>query len=456
MKLLKTLLTSSAALLKMSNFNTFSSSSSSSSSLLSSSSSILSQQFQVVDIDKLNDNEYYNIFSYGSNSISQLRGRTANNNLTSEAAYVNDVIRIFVLSGWGGKGVASLHRLKDEETKGSLVSMNVNDLKKLNIYEEQNYNLCEIEVNRVSDNKQINALTYIAKNPAYSKFPSEEYCVAIKKHLQENNHQLDALTIFGYNPDKGEVEKKGQWVHPGIPNLSIPGLFVEVNVERNKQNASPWIMPSKIYEIETMLDRININTVDDLQVAVHQGNLNQLLKDADLQQFDDATINILGSFFYNYNPSTTNVDLATDNTEHYCFVYGSLLKDLSNHYFLKDHSSTVLVGKGTTINKYYLTGRIRKEFPYLTTEPLLSGQTENNIRGEVYKVSSTCLYQLDRLENHPNWYVREKIRIVLEDDKEVEANAYFLRKETDLERIKSNPTLFENVTSGDWRYHGGI
>lgn len=452
MKILKHIrLITSSVLLKMSKFNNLSPTSS---SILSTPSNMLSE-LKVIDIDTLSNNDYYNIFSYGSNSISQLRGRTNNNSLVSEAAYVNDIIRIFVLNGWGFGGVASLHKKKDEITLGSLVTMSLNDLKKLHIYELDNYKLCEIVVNRISDDKPINAMTYIAKNPAFSKIPSEEYCVAIYKHLQENNHDVEALNIYGFNPESNTVEQVSTWKHPGLPNLTIPGLFVEVNVERIKRNATPWVMPKQIYEIETILDRININTVDDLQVAVHQGNLNQLLKTNELLEFDDATMAILESFFTNDNTVAAELALS-DNSEHYCFVYGSLLKDLSNHYFLKDHTSTEFIGKGVTMDKFFLTGRIKKEFPYLTTIPLLMGQNKNNIAGEVYKISSKCLYQLDRLENHPQWYVREPIKIRLEENVEIQANAYFLRKETDLERIKANPSLFENVESGDWRSWGGI
>lgn len=338
MKLLKHIkLLSSSVLLKMSNFNSLSTPTSSSSSIASR----ILPQFKVLDINTLDNNEYYNIFSYGSNSISQLRGRTLNNSLVSQAAYVKDIIRIFVLKGWGESGVASLHPLKDEYTQGSVVSMSLDDLVKLNIYEEENYELCEIEV--YADDKKINALTFIAKDPAFSKTPSEEYCVAIYKHLKENNHQIDTLPIYGVNPETNTVEKKATWTHPGIPNLSIPGLFVEVNVERINRSATPWIMPRQIYDIETILDKININTVDDLQVAIHQENLNQLLKDTNLQEFDDVTISILESFFSD-NPASTDIDFSNDNAEHYCFVYGSLLSNLSNHYFLKDHHTTEFIG----------------------------------------------------------------------------------------------------------------
>jgi len=216
-------------------------------------------------------------------------------------------------------------------------------------------------------------------------------------------------------------------------------------------------MPKTIYEIENLLDRININTVDDLQVAIHQGTLNQLCMENNLTPFDDTTIEILQSFFITDNSVSNNNSLSFNKKDiHYCFVYGSLLKDLSNHYLLKNQSTTEFIGKGITINKYYLTGRIQKEFPYLTSIPLLKNQNEINIHGEVYSIDNECLYYLDRLENHPNWYVREPIQIKLENDTIIEANAYFLRKESDLDRIKNNPDLFENVITGNWKTWGGI
>jgi len=155
---LKFLLSTSNLILRMSKFSTTTTTTTISSSIASEST-----PFKIIDINTLNTNDTYNIFSYGSNSISQLRGRCHNNSLNSQPAFVNDIIRIFVLNGWSNGGVASLHPCNNHKTLGSLVSMTLDDLKQLNKYEELNYHLCEISANKMIDNSKVTSLTYIAK-----------------------------------------------------------------------------------------------------------------------------------------------------------------------------------------------------------------------------------------------------------------------------------------------------
>lgn len=52
-------------------------------------------------------------------------------------------------------------------------------------------------------------------------------------------------------------------------------------------------------------------------------------------------------------------------------------------------------------------------------------QKVSRIHGEVYEVDEETLWDLDALEGHPFWYRREKVPVVLEDGREVEAWIYF-------------------------------
>lgn len=96
------------------------------------------------------------------------------------------------------------------------------------------------------------------------------------------------------------------------------------------------------------------------------------------------------------------------------FVYGTLRNDGWNHGYL--HGSTFLK-KGETKDKYAMYS---SSIPFVANTDAVS-----TIKGEVYQVNKLCLNLLDRLENHPSWYCREKTLIVAEDGTEIEAWLYF-------------------------------
>ena len=89
------------------------------------------------------------IFSYGSNSLSQLKGRLQNLNLISYGAYVNGYKRIFCghSNNWNG-GIASLVEKKFMKTYGIVVYLDNHELSKL----DNSYpNLYETVMDRISD-----------------------------------------------------------------------------------------------------------------------------------------------------------------------------------------------------------------------------------------------------------------------------------------------------------------
>jgi gamma-glutamylaminecyclotransferase len=71
----------------------------------------------------------------------------------------------------------------------------------------------------------------------------------------------------------------------------------------------------------------------------------------------------------------------------------------------------------TTIEKYalYVAG-----IPYVVPDEAVSPVT-----GEVYATNPRILAALDVLEGHPQYYYREKIRVRLDDGKELSAWIYF-------------------------------
>ena len=87
------------------------------------------------------------------------------------------------------------------------------------------------------------------------------------------------------------------------------------------------------------------------------------------------------------------------------FVYGSLLRGLSNHPLLQRYEA-VYVGAAKTAEAGF-TMRSLGAFP------AVSRGGENEIRGEVYRVNAAGLLALDRLEGHPDFYRRSSVRVAV-------------------------------------------
>jgi gamma-glutamylcyclotransferase (GGCT)/AIG2-like uncharacterized protein YtfP len=80
------------------------------------------------------------------------------------------------------------------------------------------------------------------------------------------------------------------------------------------------------------------------------------------------------------------------------FVYGSLRRGQSNAHFL-DHAR--LLGEHTTAPRFSL----HKVFGYPAAVPGGS----DALRGEVYEIDMSTLAALDRLEDYPDVYQRQRI-----------------------------------------------
>lgn len=87
-------------------------------------------------------------------------------------------------------------------------------------------------------------------------------------------------------------------------------------------------------------------------------------------------------------------------------VYGTLKKGKGNHHLL---AGCEFLGHGTTLDKYPM---LAEGCPFLIDD-------ENNPDGkhvvvEVYRVDAIALRDIDRLEGHPDWYIR-KIKPIMMD-----------------------------------------
>ena len=235
------------------------------------------------------------IFSYGSNSISQLKGRVENFNLISYPAFVYGYKRIFCgySNNWNG-GVASLIKKKYIKTYGIVVYLDNNELSKLDSY-EINYVKEEIVCNIMINNIYVECkcFTYIANDTKFLSLPSEQYLVAIKIMLEEHFSKfIDYLIISKINDNN--IENIEKWKFPkNIYELSLTSLFVIVNSYKN----IPWIMPKNINNIRNKLNSVNIFDIIDIKKYLIKeesfNELNNLLFDKNHKKISYETFLIL-------------------------------------------------------------------------------------------------------------------------------------------------------------------
>lgn len=111
------------------------------------------------------------------------------------------------------------------------------------------------------------------------------------------------------------------------------------------------------------------------------------------------------------------------------FVYGTLMRGGRYHRLLRGARH---VGEARTALGYQLYD--------LGPYPAMRREGQGVVIGELYEVSPAMLVALDRLEGHPDYYLRQPIE--LEGGEQVTSYLFVDRDELATARI---------VTSGDWR-----
>ncbi|KAF2900385.1 hypothetical protein ILUMI_05808 [Ignelater luminosus] len=101
---------------------------------------------------------------------------------------------------------------------------------------------------------------------------------------------------------------------------------------------------------------------------------------------------------------------------HNIFVYGTLKKGEPNHHWfsIEEDNYYKFLCKAQTTERFPLIIATKYNIPFLLYNPGMG----NYIKGEVYKINEKVLNNLDSLEKHPSFYVRE-----LYDVKRIDANA---------------------------------
>ena len=101
--------------------------------------------------------------------------------------------------------------------------------------------------------------------------------------------------------------------------------------------------------------------------------------------------------------------------EYLVFTYGTLKRGEPNHYLIQPElapkGKSLLIGTGTTQNKFPLVIATKYNIPHLLDNPGVG----NFVTGEVYSVDKSMLDELDILEGIPKHYQRRQEKIVIQD-----------------------------------------
>jgi cation transport regulator ChaC len=207
------------------------------------------------------------IFSYGSNSVVQLRGRVQNPTLQAYPAHVDGWDRIFCFWSSTWKGAAASLEPSESRTYGSAVNLSEREIELLDRY-ETNYELTPLNINVYLNSEEVvlQGYAYIANDKIWSGPPSEQYLTAIHLMLREqwgSSNSCLQILVKGVFEDNPSVRHIHTWTHPGSHAISLPALCVEVNSRRS----TPWVMPQTIHEIVHKLSLVGIHS--SAQLAVH-------------------------------------------------------------------------------------------------------------------------------------------------------------------------------------------
>lgn len=390
------------------------------------------------------------VFSFGSNSVAQLRARVNAQHLDSQAAEVRDWVRIFCMhsTNWGG-AVASIvpkpggmckskfcgssahspelwrcrsHRFLPGIVRGLVVSLTAEQMQLLDGFERGYGRTTLTAIVECPGNSSTteDVVAYIANDATWTGMPSEAYLTAIHVMLREHWAGLaEPIAILGCEGAGGEarameqepacatemlpsdrpeasdiVEKASPWEHPGVDALGLEALCVEINARLVRQS---WVMPRACVETAAALAEAGIQSTHALSHALGAGEASPALRGAlcaaggEQEEVLEVCRDLLGAALV--------------------FTYGSLLSGLSNHSHIS--SSTLILPKAETSEHFSLVAcSPAKEYPYaLELADSRPSDTACALKGEVYVVDAAVLQKLDWLEDHPNLYCRRRVQV---------------------------------------------
>lgn len=120
----------------------------------------------------------------------------------------------------------------------------------------------------------------------------------------------------------------------------------------------------------------------------------------------------------------------------YIFTYGTLKRGFVNNYFLDD---AIFISTAITVEKYQMYPSIGNAYPFL-----IKSEKKYQIKGEVFKTNSQqILDSLDELEGYPDLYLKEFIKVELENKKIIEALVYFKNEKNNLYAVDYSKPIIE-------------
>uniref|UniRef100_A0A6C0DWC5 Gamma-glutamylcyclotransferase AIG2-like domain-containing protein n=1 Tax=viral metagenome TaxID=1070528 RepID=A0A6C0DWC5_9ZZZZ len=134
--------------------------------------------------------------------------------------------------------------------------------------------------------------------------------------------------------------------------------------------------------------------------------------------------------------------------EYNIFTYGTLRVDEPNSKVLEFNSK--FQETCISIDKYIMVTQTSKSFPFIFPLEFWPEMADKavNIVGDLYNVNELGIKRCDKLEGHPTWYERTKIKVKNITGRLFEVEAYLLTKES-FEQLNKDDIV---ILNGDWKH----
>ena len=127
--------------------------------------------------------------------------------------------------------------------------------------------------------------------------------------------------------------------------------------------------------------------------------------------------------------------------KHLVAVYGSLKKGFGNYSVMESAKGKFITEAITKESNYVMDGY---GYPYVVFN---DSEHARAVKVEIYEVDDIGLkMHLDRLEGHPTFYKREKLKFITAIRRELEAWMYIYQGD-----IKANELLIDNDNCYNWQ-----
>ena len=195
------------------------------------------------------------VFSYGSNSVAQLRGRLLDESLQGHASFIPGMDLAFCgpnkgwahASGQESCGTATLEKRAEGVAYGSVVFLSEEQLLQLDKFEGAPavYQRREEQAFVWQDRewRSMNVLCYVKANSTCYDTPTEAYRCAVLRNLRGSFQDIDSIQV--------SMSPQVVWTHPGYHRLGIPAFLFEVGVRMRP----PWKMPRAISDHMAQLQK---------------------------------------------------------------------------------------------------------------------------------------------------------------------------------------------------------